>query len=198
VLSEIVPFLEGRHDELMLKSAMFLAFFGCLHAGEICLSDKVVFDSDVHLTCGDIVFHVLERFLVLTLKRSKTDVKNAGVVIHVGCSGVAVCAFCVLLKYSRHRVDFSPSSPLFVDCFGTILKNSYFQATTRLILAAGGYDCALYSGQSFRAGSATSAADMGFSDWEIKMLGRWRSDAYNIYLRNPKVVNSFAKRLCNE
>jgi hypothetical protein len=198
VLSEIVPFLEGRHDELMLKSAMYLAFFGCLSAGEICLPDKTVFDGDQHLTCGDIVFNVKEKFLILTLKRSKTDVKNVGVSIHVGCSGVDICAFCVLLLFSKKRDDFLPSRPLFVESFGNILKNHYFQATTRLLLAAGGYDSALFSGHSFRAGSATSAADVGFSDWEIKMLGRWRSDAYNIYLRNPKVVNSFAKRLCKE
>jgi hypothetical protein len=195
VLVDILEFLKGRHDAVMLKAVMTLAFFGCFRAGELCLPDRTHFDAKLHLTCGDLSFNEVESYITVTLKRSKTDKSNTGVGVHVGCSGGVVCAFCLLLSYRDSRADFSPSSPLFVDCFGTILCNSYFQNTTKLLLAAAGYDSSMYSGHSFRAGSATTAADVGFSDWELKMLGRWRSDAYNIYLRNPKVVNTFARRL---
>ena len=58
-----------------------------------------------------------------------------------------------------------------------------------------GYDPSLYSGHSYRAGAATTAGNLGFEEWEIKMLGRWNSSAYHIYLRNPKVVATFSKRL---
>jgi hypothetical protein len=197
VLTDIFVFLLHRHDEQMLKAVMSLAFFGCFRAGELCLPDKTHFDPNLHLTCGDVVFHEAERYVTVVLKRSKTDVANAGVGIHVGCSGDTICAYCLLVAYRGTRSEFSPSSPLFVDCFGTILSNSYFQMSTKLLLAAAGYDSSKYSGHSFRAGSATSAANVGFSDWELKMLGRWRSDAYNVYLRNPKIVNTFAKRLAS-
>ena len=69
VLSEIELFLEGRHDELMLKSAMFLVFFVCMRAGEICLPDKSVFDSKVHLTCDDIAFNIPDKYIVCILSR---------------------------------------------------------------------------------------------------------------------------------
>jgi hypothetical protein len=44
-------------------------------------------------------------------------------------------------------------------------------------------------------GAATTAGDSHFRDWEVKMLGRWSSTAYNVYLRNPKVTATFASRL---
>ena len=196
VLSRMFEYLQGRHDELMLKTVMAVAYFGCFRAGELCLQDSLKFDSSLHLTCGDVTFHVNDKFFTLLLKSSKTDVAGKGVPVHVGCSGHEICAFCLLLEYSSCHIDFANKVlPLFMDVNGTVLRNSYFQATTKLLLAASGFDSSKYSGHSYRAGSATSAADSGFSEWELKMLGRWASDAYAVYLRNPKIVNSFAKRL---
>ena len=68
-------------------------------------------------------------------------------------------------------------------------------SVTRLAIASVGLDPSAFSGHSYRAGAATSAGNAGFEDWELKMMGRWNSDAYNLYLRNPKIVSTFAKRL---
>jgi hypothetical protein len=99
VLACIVEILIGRHDELMLKSAMSLAFFGCFRAGELCLPDHIAFDPLVHLTCGDIQIFELGKYMTITLKQSKTDVQKVGVTVHVGCSGNSICAFCYMLSY---------------------------------------------------------------------------------------------------
>ena len=40
-------------------------------------------------------------------------------------------------------------------------------------------------GRSFRIGAATSAASCGLPGHLIKTLGRWSSDAYQIYIRTP-------------
>ena len=42
-----------------------------------------------------------------------------------------------------------------------------------------------YTGHSFRRGAASSAAAAGYSDYEIQLLGRWRSDAYRLYIDVP-------------
>ena len=44
-------------------------------------------------------------------------------------------------------------------------------------------DLAQYTGHSFRIGAATSAAQVGLSDSPIQILGRWRSSAFQHYLR---------------
>ena len=52
-----------------------------------------------------------------------------------------------------------------------------------------------YTSHCFRIGGANLAAKMGRSDAEIRLLGRWKSNAVNIYLRkaDPLVLNSTSR-----
>ena len=43
-----------------------------------------------------------------------------------------------------------------------------------------------FTSHSFRVGGANLAAQLGRSDAEIKILGRWKSNANNLYYRNTK------------
>ena len=53
-------------------------------------------------------------------------------------------------------------------------------------LAAPGVDNSPYSGHSFRSGAATTAMEFGVGDATIKMLGRWKSSAYQVYMKTPR------------
>ena len=45
-------------------------------------------------------------------------------------------------------------------------------------------DTSRYKGHSFRIGATSHAADKGFSDAQIRTLGRWKSDAFKLYIRS--------------
>ena len=49
-----------------------------------------------------------------------------------------------------------------------------------------GIDHSIYSGHSFHQGVATAALDWEHGDATIKVLGRWKSDAYTCYIRTPR------------
>ena len=46
----------------------------------------------------------------------------------------------------------------------------------------------VYKGHSFRIGAASHAAERGMSDAQIRILGRWKSNAFLKYIR----VSSFS------
>jgi hypothetical protein len=105
ILCKMFPLLEGRHDELLLKTVMAMAFFGCFRAGELCLPDTTHFDPSLHLTFSDLHFDTEQAQLQLHLKQSKTDRVNSGVEVRIGCSGHAICAYCLMLSYVNTHPD---------------------------------------------------------------------------------------------
>ena len=48
-------------------------------------------------------------------------------------------------------------------------------------------DTSRYKGRSFRIGAASLAAGKGFSDAQIRTLGRWKSDAFKLYIRSERL-----------
>ena len=69
--------------------------------------------------------------------------------------------------------------PLF--CQQNLTPITVYQFNTELsrYLQFCGLDTSRYKGHSFRIGAASLAADKGFSDAQIRTLGRWKSDASN-------------------
>ena len=145
---------------------MTLAFFGCFRLGELCPSDGVAFSPAMHLCLSDITLNEQDLVLTVFLKRSKTDVHNSGVNVYIGCSrDTQCCAFCSMKKYLVFRNTLQitdEDSPLFLVPGGTILTKNYMVSVTRLLLSITGNDPSLFSGHSYRAGAATSAATVRF------------------------------------
>ena len=80
----------------------------------------------------------------------------------------------------------SSEGPLFTFSDGRPLTRQQLSSTFQSILHSAGYTD-FYSGHSFRTGAATTAAVWGVPNHLIKTLGRWSSDAYQIYSRTPGV-----------
>ena len=122
--------------------------------------------------------------VIVRIKASKTDCFRTGVSIYLGKTNCHLCPVSAVLSYIAVR-GLDPG-PLFRYENGTPLTREALVRELRLALASVGVDPSPYAGHSFRIGAATTAAAAGVEDAVIKILGRWQSAAYQLYVKLPR------------
>ena len=158
-------------------------FFGFLRSGEITILSDSSFDEGAHLSFHDVAVDCLSnpQILRMHLKASKTDPFQVGINIFIGKTDNSLCPVAAALSYMVERgadpglfFHFHDGKPL-----TRMLKG-------KKALTTAGIDCTAYSGHSFRSGAATTVAKQGILDATIKMLGRWKSSAYQLYVKTTR------------
>lgn len=91
------------------------------------------------------------------------------------------CPVEYLLKYLQQRG--LRIGALFVMPDGSPVSRSFFTDKLTTALRYGGLDPAKYKAHSFRIGAASYAAERGMSDAQIRAMGRWKSNAFQKYIR---------------
>ena len=174
-------------DSSMLWAAFTLAFFGFLRCSEFTCSGT--FDITSHMSRSDITFQpsiFRPSSLEVTIKKSKTDPFRESAKLIIAKSNSTVCAVTALRDYMLQTSTQGPAQPLFQFCDGRYLTRSCLTSNLRALLHVCGVNSTHYASHSFRIGAATTAGAAGLPDWLIKVLGRWRSDAYQSYILTPK------------
>lgn len=91
-----------------------------------------------------------------------------------------------------------PPGPLFIFRSGRLLTRAIVTSLLRDAACHAGLPFHSLKGHSFRIGAASSAAAAGLPDWLIKVMGRWSSDCYQLYIRTPEqVLLSAAPRMAS-
>lgn len=170
---------DSSHDKAMLWAAATLTFFSFCHSG---VPSESSYDPQVHLSICDIKGNDSKDPSVISifLKRTKTDQVGKGVKVYIGRTNDDLCPITALMRYLRFRG--SCQGPLF-----QFVRNSpeKFVEEVKVALTSAGIDASRFSGHSFRIGVASTAAAAGLEDSLIQTLGRWKSDAYLLYVRIP-------------
>ena len=167
-------------DNVLLETVCVVAFFGFLRCGEFTV--KSSFDPSIHLCVNDLI--IMQDYVQLHLKVSKTDPFRQGVQIKLFKNEHGLCPFDACCRYMKIRMlkNPLPHNALFVTNDGSALTRTSFISMFKHALSSCGYDATLYNGHSFRKGAASSAASGQVQDHLIKVLGRWSSDSYCRYI----------------
>lgn len=175
-----------------LHAAFCLAFAAFLRIGEFTYSDQDRQQLDFgrwHATRSSIVLE--QDKLQLSLPASKTDPFRQGVTLTIAAAGDEACPV-ASLRYLLERFPSLPSAPLFETALG-FNRQLVIEALRSTLLNLG--HTGNYSGHSFRRGAATSARRAGLTEQEIQLLGRWRSDAYKLYIQaHPSYILNASRR----
>ena len=168
-------------NHVMFWAACCIGFFGFPRAGEFTTNPP--FDTSIHLAVSDVQADALvdPSCFKIHIKCSKTVPFRMGCDIYVGRGNSVICP---VVAIGNFLALCGPSpGKLFCYADGRPLTRQ-LSSTVQSILHSAGYPGS-YSGHSFRIGAATTAAARGIPDHLIKTLGRWSSNAYQLYIRTP-------------
>ena len=175
-----------EYEVIMFWAVCCTAFFGFFRLGEILLQSGCTYDSNIHLSVGDVAVENVEdpKMVQISLKHSKTDQFGQGSKIYLGRTRNDLCPVAAILAYLVLRGNMQ--GPIFRFQNGSTLTKDRFITVVREVLQTTGIDATSYSGHSYRIGAATTAASIGVEDSMIKALGRWNSNAFQAYIRIPR------------
>jgi hypothetical protein len=183
ILNSIEPFFDFNcPDHRLVYAAMRVCTAGLFRIGELAVDPRTASDSDRLCRLQQLSFSADGRHATILLRASKSDVFRQTVSVVVS----EPRAMRALRQYlSARPYPLLPASPLFADQYGKPLSRRALLRATAAAVRASGISTVGYEGFSFRRGGATSLAIAGVQDSTIRVLGRWRSWAYQQYIECP-------------
>jgi len=188
ILHKVINEARDDFDGINIKAALCVTFASFLRSGEFTwdtpntalLRRHVIFNRDNSVT--------------VTLPSSKTDPFKRGVAIQLAsCPNSPLCPISALRQlYSRFPRE--NSHPLFSRALGPFNRQYLIERVKELLLQTG-IAMTGFSGHSLRKGAAVSAAAIGISREDIKLLGRWKSDAVDVYINEVSAAEHTQKLL---
>lgn len=182
-ICDFLPVTVSNAFEMAMFRAMFLlAFYGFLRVGEITSGQKVINKN-------------LIQFNQISREQDHLTIKFITYKHHMGkpyflaihsASNKNYCPVQCLQDYIKLRGE--QNGPLFCYVPNIPVSRGKFSAVLKNCLSFAKLDMSRITSHSFRIGMASHCADVGMSDSKIRLLGRWKSDAFKSYIRPVNLV----------
>lgn len=167
------------YQKSLLRAMFLLAFYGFLRIGEIsCEASSTNNKNLLHLHNINVDKTSKAMVISFTDYKHKTTSNSFNLAISPQTGGQ--CPVKAMVEYLKVRGHLP--GPLFLF-HGMPVRRSYFTSSLHKLLKYLKYNTDLYKTHSFRIGAATTAIARGLSADQVKLMGRWKSDAYKSYIR---------------
>jgi hypothetical protein len=179
ILKQLLPILPAVcsdfYEATMFSTAFQLAFFALLRVSEFTFTNN----NTPTLLSKNVSIH--DSLISLTITGSKTDQYNRGTTLHIPLNSRTESLFQHMHKYLSIR---PPAQSLFFCHLNTNPLTKYqFTSLLHRSIKFIGLDTSYFKSHSFRIGGATELYLQGVPEDEIKIRGRWKSDAFTSYIR---------------
>lgn len=178
--------------KFLVWSVCTIAFHGGFRIHELLARQQGSFDPDFTLLTQDAkirectVGGCKTKFIELKIKNPKESKAGAVVVIDVFETRGPTCPVRAFRKWDKVR-DKVVDLPLFRDKAGTPFTGQRMNSTLKLLLEdIIDYKKGSISTHSFRSGLASLMGELGMSDEDIQVMGRWSSRAFERYIKLPR------------
>lgn len=177
-LVHAVPQALNNYYHIILLRAMFLvAFYGLMRVGEIAYCTKT---KNPPISLDQIT--MFRDHFIIKIKHFKYNLTRQPIEILIKRQADPfTCPLVNLQLYLQLRG--SAPGPLFIYQDGPVVLKTFFASKLKKCLNFLGLDTSLYKSHSFRIGAASMLARLNYTDSQIRLLGRWKGDAFKRYIR---------------
>jgi hypothetical protein len=181
-------------DKITTWTVATLLFHGAFRGGELLSRTAASFDPAYTLLRRDIVIaenSQTEKSVQVKVKAPKEDKKGSAIVVDIFQTDTELCPVRAVEKWFRVTKDMEEDQPGFRWACGTPITCASFNnmLKDRLGGLVNGISC-----HSFRIGAASMMGSLGFSDKDVKAVGRWGSRAFEGYIRLPRTKRMLVAR----
>ena len=191
---------EEEETKRLLWAVSTLAFYGAFRIHELVSKTESTFDPDNTLLTENVklVGKDGDRWLEVTLKCPKEKKAGRPTIIDVFEIGGPLCPVGAFLTWTELNTP-EPGMPLFRKRDGTPMTGRKVNTLLKTLLREFAcFENGTISSHSFRSGIVSILGSKGFSDEEIKLVGRWSSRAFIRYMKLPRTQQAaIAKRIGN-
>ena len=190
--------MSGR-DQRLVWTVSSILFHGAFRVHELLCKKQSSYDPDFTLLGRDV--RIIEQggreVLQLKIKAPKEQKTGKEVIVDVYSTDTELCPVRAFRKWSRYR-EKEEEQPIFRFSSGVPLTGKKFNEIVRERLQGEVESIEkLFSSHSFRAGAASMMAAIGYSDDDIKAVGRWSSRAFMEYIKLPRTQRAEIARRIN-
>ena len=159
----------------MLWAALTISPYGLFQSGKLTQPKLAEAGVAQFIRMQDVTPHFMQghlHFVHIKLSGSKTKPFQLGCPIIIGCTGTAVYGACKAWHIIQsHRCTWTPPDAPFLQVDGRALDHLMLVNHIKATAAKLGLNPSRYSGHNLCIGGATSTAQAGLSQWQIKLLG---------------------------
>jgi hypothetical protein len=172
---EHLPYLQA-----LIRAMFVIAFFGLMRVEEI-TKDQL---GQVAINLNQV--KVCKHNVIITITKFKYNIKKQPFDLLLPCQDQdQICPVHTLCTYLKLRGI--QDGPLFVFPDNKPITRNYFVGKLKSCLSFCGLDTTKFKSHSFRIGAASYYASLGYSDTQIRIIGRWNSDAFKRYIRCQRI-----------
>ena len=194
LLSHLCVLDLSNYDYVLYKAMFLFTYYGCLRVGEVAKASSVENVISINqVVCNFIdgrVNSLILKFVCYkhsdTMKNHRKSKNSLPSMKFTKKDDKSLCPVRAVFRYLKLRG--SAKGQLFLNEEGDDVTYYQFNSMMKKCIVAANLPEENYGTHSFRIGRCTDLASLGYSNNQIKMIGRWKSDAYKRYIR-PDVVH---------
>ena len=171
-----------HYHRALIKSMLTVGFFGLMRIGELTMTKEKVVPLEIH----QLTF--LPTYVSVSITHFKHNQKLLPLEIPLQIQSITEICPVRHLSYYLSLRGYAPG-PLFAFPSMKPIPRQFFSNHLSRLLSFSGYQLDRYKSHSLRIGGATYYASLGYSDSQIRTLGRWDSNAFVRYIRSARALS---------